>query len=206
MEDGDGAQAAASAGSKFCSSRGDYDDSPRGQYGDENKYQTVPEGWKHATQSLLHFCSLGAKQILDTLNLQGDPAYKFKGEEDIIWAPFGTESNEGCAVTRFYVIMQNVKDGIRKNACLWCDILPGFISNADYAKVVDNLIQDCRGMNKEESEPIKLVMAASVDTKAELVKSALAVAAFAHNDRKHVKNNSAVHWEPGTYFEGDRPD
>ena len=102
--------------------------------------------------------------------------------------------------------MQNVEGGIRKNACLWCHILPVFISNADYAKVVDNLIQDCSGMYEEDSEPIKLLMAASVDTKAELVKSALAVAAFAHNDRKHVKNNSAAHWEPGTYFEGDRPD
>ena len=102
--------------------------------------------------------------------------------------------------------MQNVKDGIRKNACLWCDIIPGFISNADYAKVVDNLIQDCSGKNKEESESIKEVRTASVDTKAELVKSALAVAAFAHNDRKHVKNNSAADWVPGTYFEGDRPD
>ena len=102
--------------------------------------------------------------------------------------------------------MQNVKDGIRKNACLWCDIIPGFISNADYAKLVDNLIKDCSGMYEEDSEPIKLLMAASVDTKAELVKSALAVAAFAYNDRKHLKNNSAVHWEPGTYFAGNRPD
>ena len=102
--------------------------------------------------------------------------------------------------------MQNVKDGIRKNACLWCDIIPGFISNADYAKVVDNLIQDCSGKNKEESESIEEVRTASVDTKAELVKSALAVAAFAHNDRKHVKNNSAADLVPGTYFEGDRPD
>ena len=206
MEDGDGAQAAASAGSKFYSSRGDYDDSPRGQYGDENKYQTVPEGWKHATQSQLDYCWLGAKSILNTLNRQGDPAYKWKGEEDIIWAPFGIKSHKCCAVTRIYVIMQNVKDGIRKNACLWCDILPGFISNADYAKVVDNLIQDCSGKNKEESESIKEVRTASVDTKAELVKSALAVAAFAHNDRKHVKNNSAADLVPGTYFEGDRPD
>ena len=143
---------------------------------------------------------------MDTLNRQGDPAYKFNGDEDIIWAEFGLMSHKCCAVTRFYVIMQNVTDRVRKSACVWCDILPGFISNADYAKVVDNLIQDCRGMNKEESEPIKLVMAASVDTKAELAKSALAVAAFAHNDMTKTRNKSATDWKAGTYWQGDRPD
>ena len=209
LEDGDGAQAAASAGSQYCSGRGDFGDSPRGKYNDENEDQAVPEGWKHATQKELEYCWTAACSILDTLTSYGDPAYKWKGKRKEWWPPFAKWSASGCAVIRFCTILTKVGADDRKAACLWCDKMPESISNADYAKVVDNLIKDCCGMNEEEntqSEPIKLVMAASVDTKAELAKSALAVAAFAHNVITHKPNNSAADWEAGTYFKGDRPD
>ena len=151
-------------------------------------------------------CWTATCNILEVLSKNGDPAYKWKGKRIEWWPPLARWSASGNAVIRFCIIMEHASAADRKAACLWCDKLPESISNADYAKVVDNLIQDCRGMNKEESEPIKLVMAASVDTKAELVKSALAVAAFAHNDRNDERNNSAADWKAGTYWQGDRPD
>ena len=58
----------------------------------------------------------------------------------------------------------------------------------------------------EIREPVERLEKASVDQKAELTKSALAVAALGYNYMKKVPNDSAADWVQGTYFEGDLPD
>ena len=55
-------------------------------------------------------------------------------------------------------------------------------------------------------EPVERLEKASVDQKAELTKSALAVAALSYNSMKALQNDSAADWVQGTYFKGDLPD
>ena len=104
--------------------------------------------------------------------------------------------------------MEHVGAADRKAACLWCDKSPESISNANYAQVVDKQIGICRVCNdmSEIREPVERLEKASVDQKAELTKSALAVAALCHNWMTNMSNDSAADWVDGTYFKGDLPD
>ena len=131
-----------------------------------------------------------------------------KGKPEEKWPKFAVKSVTGSAVVRFCVILSHVKDRDRKAASQWCDIRPECISNEDYAKVVDNQLEICRSLNEQSknSAPVQYLLTASVDQKAELTKSALAVAALGHNWMTYMPNDSAADWVDGTYFKGDLPD
>ena len=212
FEDGDGGTAAAHDGSQYDhGGHADYGDSPRGnicQYENDNQDNAAPEGWKHATKKELAECWTATGNILDVLSRNGDPAYKWAGKRRQWWPPAARWSASGNAVIRFCTILEHASAADRKAACLWCDKLPESISNANYAEVVDKQIGICRVCNdmSEIREPVERLEKASVDQKAELTKSALAVAALGYKVMKNVPNDSAADWVQGTYFDGDLPD
>ena len=212
FEDGDGAAAAAYAGSQYCSGgHAEYEDSLPGstyEYENDNQDNAAPEGWKHATKKELAECWTATRNILDVLSRNGDPAYKWAGKRRQWWPPAARWSASGNAIIRFCTILEHASAADRKAACLWCDKLPESISNASYAEVVDKQIGRCRVCNdmSEIREPVERLEKASVDQKAELTKSALAVAALGYNVMKELPNDSAADWVQGTYFNGDLPD
>ena len=57
-----------------------------------------------------------------------------------------------------------------------------------------------------KDQPYVELKKAGTDSKAEVTKSALAVAAVVHNWMAHRPNDSAADWLDGAYFKGDLPD